>query len=151
MSSYDSLSAFPDVGSALAAISQEPTIAPVIFSNGTHSMLESSLRSSPDLSPHASLFKKIVSVEPVRKFKPHPEVYRHLTREVNKEGKEEEVWLVSGNAFDVVGAKAVGMRAVWVDRGGKGWQDALIEGDVGRPDVIVTELGEVVGKVRAFG
>ncbi len=58
-----------------------------------------------------------------------------------------EMWLVSGNPFDVVGAKAVGMKAVWVDRGGGGWADGLIEGENGGPDLVVRKLGEVVEAV----
>jgi 2-haloacid dehalogenase len=37
--------------------------------------------------------------------------------------KEEmgEIWLASENPADVVGARAVGMQAVWVDRGESGF------------------------------
>ena len=89
-------------------------------------------------------------MESVKRYKPHAEVYRHLVREMGKEGKEREVWLVSGNPFDVVGAKAVGLRTVWVNRDGKGWEDGLVEGERGRPDIVVGGLDEVVEKVRAF-
>ena len=151
ISEYDSLSTFPDVAPALDSISKDPCVTAVIFSNGTMPMLMSSLRSSVDLSPHASVFQQIVSVEPVQKYKPHADVYGHLVKEVGKSEREGEVWLISGNPFDVVGAKAIGMKAVWVDREGKGWDDMLIAGDRGRPDLVVQGLGEVVEKVRAFG
>ena len=59
-----------------------------------------------------------------------------------------EMWLVSGNPFDVVGARAVGMRAVWVDRGGKGWADGLVGGEEWGPTAVVGGLGEVVEVVR---
>lgn len=58
------------------------------------------------------------------------------------------MWLVSGNPFDVVGARAVGMQAVWVDRAGNGWTDQLVQGAVGRPTLIVEGLGEVVDGVE---
>lgn len=67
------------------------------------------------------------------------------------EGKMGGMWLVSGNPFDVVGAKAVGMRACWVDRAGAGWVDGLVQGERGRPDVVVRGVGEVVGGIEGFG
>lgn len=88
-------------------------------------------------------------VEEVRKFKPAPEVYEHLARVVGKSREEMgSMWLVSGNPFDVVGARAVGMQAAWVDRAGKGWQDQLVEGKAGKPTVVVRGLDEVVEAVR---
>ncbi|KAL9598747.1 MAG: hypothetical protein Q9219_004305 [cf. Caloplaca sp. 3 TL-2023] len=148
LSAYDSLSTFPDVAPELSLIStQQPSsITPVIFSNGTQDMVASSILHSPDLSPYSKVFKAIITVEEVRKFKPHPDVYFHLAERMGK-GREQmgEMWLVSGNPFDIVGAKAVGMRTCWVDRGGEGWVDGLVEGGEGRPDMVMRGLGEVVG------
>ena len=151
MKAYDSLSTFPDVSPALRAIADEADIMAVVFSNGTNSMVTSSVQSSPDLGPHADVFRDIVTVEEVGCFKPDPRVYFHLAEKVGK-GKSRpamsEVWLVSGNPFDVVGARAVGMQAVWVDRGGAGWTDGLVQGEIGRPTAVVKGLGEVVEVVR---
>lgn len=149
MSAYDSLSTFPDVGPALQDLASTPGIRAVVFSNGTKSMISNSVNKSPDLAPHAKVFEHLVVVEEVRKFKPAPEVYEHLARTVGK-SKEEmgEMWLVSGNPFDVCGARAMGMQAAWVDRAGNGWQDRLVEGEKGRPTVVVRGLGEVVEAVR---
>lgn len=95
------------------------------------------------------MFKQLVTVEAVGRFKPAPEVYWHLAEQVGKKRDEmAEMWLVSGNPFDVVGARAVGMQAVWVDRGGQGWTDELVQGEVGRPTAVVGGLGEVVEVVR---
>lgn len=151
MKAYDSLSAFPDVAGALKSIKEASSITAVVFSNGTNEMVTNSVKSSPDLGPHASIFKDIVTVEEVKKFKPSPETYYHLARKVGKaEAKEEmsKMWLVSGNPFDVVGARSVGMQAAWVDRAGNGWTDQLVEGDLGRPTVIVKGLHEVVEAVK---
>lgn len=154
MKAYDSLSSFPDVPPALQALSSSrDSIRPVVFSNGTHTMVANSVHRSPDLSPHANVFETIVTVEEVRKFKPHPDVYRHLARKVGVDDEEEmgRMWLVSGNPFDVVGARSMGMQAAWVDRGGAGWSDRLMEGgEEGRPTVIVKGLGEVVEAVRKW-
>lgn len=77
-------------------------------------------------------------------------MYHYLCEEVGKKGKEEEVWLVSSNPFDVVGAKAVGIKACWVDRSGVGWADRLVEGSEGRPDLVVKGLDEVVGGIEGW-
>ncbi|KAL8708804.1 MAG: hypothetical protein Q9220_006365 [cf. Caloplaca sp. 1 TL-2023] len=149
MSAYDSLSTFPDVPPALDSINSHPHITAVVFSNGTRQMVTNSVHHSPDLAPYSKVFKDIITVEDVQKFKPHPDVYYHLAEAVGK-GREQmgDVWLVSGNPFDIVGAKAVGMKACWLDRGGGGWSDALLQGEKGKPDMTVKELGEVVEGIK---
>ncbi|KAK4956126.1 hypothetical protein LTR28_005936 [Elasticomyces elasticus] len=150
MKAYDSLSTFPEVGPALVELAKHENITAVVFSNGTRKMVENSVNHSPDLAPHAKVFQHVVVVEKVRKFKPAPEVYYHLAETVGK-GKDRkemgQIWLVSGNPFDVVGARAVGMQACWVDRAGNGWQDSVVEGDLGKPTAIVKGLDEVVDVV----
>ena len=149
MQAYDSLSTFPDVPPALEAIAQSEGIQAVVFSNGTDAMIGKSVNESPGLGPHAAVFRDIVTVEEVRCFKPHPDVYYHLAKKVGKSGDAMgEMWLVSGNPFDVVGARAVGMQACWVDRAGSGWTDELVQGAVGTPTAVVRGLGEVVEVVR---
>lgn len=151
MKAYDSLSAFPDVGPALDALSSESSIQCFVFSNGTHSMVSNSVYKSPDLGPHSGVFKDVVVAEEVRAFKPAPAVYEHLARKVGKEGKMNEMWLVSSNPFDVVGARSMGMQAAWIDRSGIGWTDGMVEGEAGRPTVICKSLGEVVEAVKKHG
>jgi 2-haloacid dehalogenase len=148
LKAYDSLSCFPDVKPMLDKLKETKDIKRVIFSNGTHKMVSSSVQNSPDLSPHAHIFDDIVSVEDVRKFKPAPETYHHLAQKVGKDAdsKEQmgEIYLVSGNPFDVIGGRAVGMNAIWVDRAGNGWQDAMMPGAWNSPTEIVSSLDQVV-------
>ncbi|KAL8924741.1 MAG: hypothetical protein Q9172_002559 [Xanthocarpia lactea] len=145
MSAYDSLSIFPDVAPALESLVKSSSVTPVVFSNGTQQMVGNSVHRSPDLSPYSNVFSDMVTVEEVRKFKPHPDVYYHLANKVGKsKGQMGDIWLVSGNPFDIVGAKAVGMKACWVDREGQGWSDRLAEGNVGVPDFVGKDLGEIV-------
>ena len=102
-------------------------------------MVSNSVYKSSDLSPHASIFKQLVTVDSTQSFKPSPEVYKHLAEITGMIGKEDRMWLVSGNPFDVVGARAIGMQAAWVDRAGIGWQDRLSL----EPTVVVRSLEEV--------
>jgi 2-haloacid dehalogenase len=150
MDAYNTLHIFPDVSAVFGQFKQNTHIHPVIFSNGTASMINFSLAQSPDLSPHASLFKQVVVVEPVKRYKPDPLVYSHLCEQVGKKGNESDVWLVSGNPFDVVGANAVGMRTCWVDRGRNGWSDRLGDGESARPTVVVKGVNEVVEAVKKY-
>ncbi|KAF2144513.1 uncharacterized protein K452DRAFT_284838 [Aplosporella prunicola CBS 121167] len=144
MKAYDALSIFPDVAPCLTALKSSPGITAVVFSNGTESMVSNSVNKSPELSLHADVFADIVVVEQVKRFKPAPAVYEHLAERVGKKNSEMgDVWLVSGNPFDVVGARSVGMKAAWVDRAGNGWQDALVAGSNGEPTVVVKNLKDL--------
>ena len=145
MEAYDSLSTFPDVEPALQKLASNQDIECVVFSNGTRSMVSNSINMSKDLSPHSAVFKDIITVDDVKKFKPAPEVYEHLARQVGKVGKEDQMWLISGNPFDVVGARACGMQAAWVDRAGNGWQDK----QGGQPTAIVRSLEQLEEAVQA--
>jgi 2-haloacid dehalogenase len=146
MKAYDSLSIFQDVGPTLDKLSSHPDIECVVFSNGTKTMVSNSVNKSGELSPYASVFRNLITVDFVRSFKPAPEVYKYLAQRVDKVGKEDEMWLVSGNPFDVVGARAMGMQAAWVDRAGNGWQDML----GGEPTVVVRSLEEVPDAVAKY-
>ena len=144
MASYDSLSTFPDVDSTLSQLTKLPEAKCVVFSNGTASMLENSIKNSPSLTPFAKVFQDLVSVDDIRRYKPDPECYRHVARRVGKsEAHMESIWLISGNPFDVVGARKSGMSAVWVDREGAAWCDKLM-GDEIRPSKIVRSLTELL-------
>lgn len=148
MRAYDSLSTFSDVQPALEVLGNAQDVTCVFFSQGTYEMVSTSVTRSPDLGPHAiSTFKDIIVVEETKKFKPAPETYHHLIKRLGKTaGDFNGVWLVSSNPFDIVGSRAVGMEAAWVDRAGNGWVDNL--GDA--PSIIVNDIREVVDKVKAF-
>lgn len=144
MEAYDSLSTFPEVNPALKRLAEHSGIECVVFSNGTKTMVSNSVERSADLN--SSVFKDIITVDSVGAFKPAPEVYKFLVQSVNKVGQESSTWLVSGNPFDVTGARAMGMQAAWVDRAGNGWQDKLGE----EPTVVVRSLEEVADAVEKY-
>ena len=146
MQAYDHLSIFPDVEPVLNKLSSYKGIECVVFSNGTKKMVSNSVNKSHEMSPFASVFKELITVDFVRSFKPAPEVYKYLAQCMGKTGQEDQMWLVSGNPFDVVGARAVGMQAAWVDRAGNGWQDML----GGEPTVVVRSLEEVADVVQKY-
>lgn len=145
MQSYDALNVFPDVPAALEMLRSDITVDTYVFSNGTSTMVGNSIRSSPDLAPHAAHFRGLVTVDDVRCYKPHRRVYEHLVEETGVKGGEDSVWVVSSNPFDVVGARAAGLNAVFVDRSDKGWTDRLDEAWV--PTIVATGLDRAVRSI----
>ena len=79
----------------------------------------------------------VVSVDDLRTFKPNPAVYAYLARRAGH--APSDTWLVSSNAWDVIGAKAAGLRAAWVRRQAETVFDPW---DV-EPDVVVSRLDEL--------
>lgn len=136
---YDNLTPFDDVIAALDKLEALSNINCVVFSNGTRQMMVNSVNGSKGLSSKSAVFSQLISVDHVRSFKPAPEVYRYLKNCVQGSGLEGELYLVSSNPFDVVGARAVGLQAIWIDRAGRGWIDKLGH----EPTAIVRDLGEV--------
>jgi 2-haloacid dehalogenase len=78
MKAYNTLSVFPDVPPLFDHLRSNEHIHAAIFSNGTSDMIHTTLSESPDISPHKDLFKDVVLVEPVKKFKPSPVGTSHL-------------------------------------------------------------------------
>jgi 2-haloacid dehalogenase len=149
MKKFDALEIYPDVPQGLqrlAAVAGQ-SVTPVVFSNGTRSMIEGSLTGSQQLMSHRSVFQQVVVVDDVKRYKPAPEVYQHLAASTGKANDMGSIWLISSNPFDIVGARAQGMQAGWVDRLGDGWTDRLLEGDRGKPTIIGGGVDEVIDQI----
>ncbi|CAG8116855.1 unnamed protein product [Penicillium salamii] len=147
MRAYDNLSTFADVKPTLTRIASDLSIQAVVFSNGTKSMVSNSVLRSEDLSPHASTFQDVITVDEIQQYKPARACYQHLARKTGRDPTTmNDIWLVSGNPFDVVGARSTGMQAIWVDREGGGWKDAASP-DL-RPTATVHSLEQVVQEIQ---
>jgi 2-haloacid dehalogenase len=109
LAQYRHLPAYADVRPGLERLRAAGHVLAVL-SNGTPGMLNALL----DASGLRGSFGGVISVDEVRTYKPSPEVYRHAARRLGR--PIEEVWLVSSNPFDAIGARAAGMAAVWVNR-----------------------------------
>lgn len=126
MAAYDALHCFPEIPDAMKLLQKNKDVVNAyIFSNGTDDMIGSSIRTSPELSPHADIFQSLITVDGLKCFKPDPRTYAHLVEQTGKRGKPSDVWVVSANPFDVVGAKASGLKTAFIDRKGQGWLDRL--------------------------
>jgi 2-haloacid dehalogenase len=139
MARYDALDPFPDVipGLEMLAATGHET---VLFSNGSPSMVNACLENS-GLRRH---LPRVISVDAVRAFKPHPAAYRAAAGEVDR--PIDETRLVSCNPFDVVGAATAGMRTAWINRSG-GPFDTI----GAPPDVTVASLTELASALGRTG
>lgn len=113
---YRPLPAFDDAAPALEAL-RAAGHRLFAFSNGTAETVSGLLRQA-ELDTY---FADMVCVDEIGRFKPDPVVYRHFLQRANV--PVTEAWLISGNPFDVIGAQAVGMQTVWLDRPGQGLFD----------------------------
>jgi 2-haloacid dehalogenase len=128
MHAYDALHVFPEISAAMQLLQENKEVVEAyIFSNGTDDMVGNSIRTSPELGPCADIFRSLITVDSVRCFKPDKRTYAHLVEQAGKTGYEGDVWVVSANPFDIVGARAAGLKAAFIDRAGKGWIDRLDE------------------------
>jgi 2-haloacid dehalogenase len=137
LDAYRKLPAFADAAEALARLGEQGHRL-VAFSNGVAASLKALLTHARLLPP----LTDIVSVDEVKTYKPSPEVYRHL---VARGGRPpHETWLVSSNAWDVLGAKSAGLRTAWVRRAGHlHWEEA----GIGEPDLVVSSLTDLVDRL----
>ena len=147
MKAHDSLKAYPDVGPTLQALAEKKNLRSVVFSNGTREMLTNNMKNAPELNSRASFFSDIISVEDVKCFKPMPEVYQHLAAKVGKTGTEKDIYFVSGNPFDIVGAHSAGLRTVWLNRNERAvdWFDTLIPGV--EPEITIQKMEDLIAVI----
>jgi 2-haloacid dehalogenase len=109
LDAYRNLAAYQDVRPALTALRQAGHRL-AIFTNGTEAMAQTAARSAGI----ADLFETIISVDSIGFFKTAPEVYGLVHQRLGL--KRGAAALVSSNRWDVAGATAYGMPAVWANR-----------------------------------
>ncbi|MGO1233048.1 MAG: haloacid dehalogenase type II [Marinobacter sp.] len=138
MTAYLSLPAFDDALPALKSLNGNyPLYA---FSNGSYPALEKVLGHNDLLGQLDGL----VSVDDIKSFKPDPAVYTHARRMTG--AWDQPLCLVSSNAWDVIGARAAGLRAIWVKRdAARVFEDWGIE-----PSAVVTDLSELSQALTEF-
>jgi 2-haloacid dehalogenase len=137
LTQYLELPVYSDVHEALTRL-DERGFKLLACSNGTENAVRGLLN-------HAGVlprFSGILSADKLKTFKPDPAVYEYLVAESRT--PKEMLWLISSNPFDVIGAKACGLRTAWVRRDPKRAFDPW-EFD---PDLIVTSLEELPEKLN---
>jgi 2-haloacid dehalogenase len=109
MAAYARLPAFPEAPESLERFTRAGHRV-FAFSNGA----EVDVREVLNNAGIAGSFEGVVSVDTIRSFKPDPAVYAHFLRIAAAPASE--TWLISGNPFDVIGARSAGLRAAWIKR-----------------------------------
>lgn len=104
---YLHLELYPDARAALAAL--EPRRL-AILSNGSPEMLNALVRNSG----LDRVLDATISVDAMKVFKPAPEAYTPIERELGI--PPGEVLFVSSNPWDACGAKAFGLNVAWIER-----------------------------------
>jgi 2-haloacid dehalogenase len=140
MEAFESLPPYPDVLNGLGTLREQGHTL-VAFSNG----VEESLRAMLGRAEILPLLDEVVSVDALRTYKPAPAVYHYLVERLGR--PVEETWLVSGNTWDVIGAKAVGLPAAWVKRR----KDLVYDPWGGQPDLTVTDLTDLAARLAGVG
>lgn len=126
MDAWKELSPFPEVVPALERLKTRYKL--VALSNGDPHFLDHLAKNRIQWN-----FDKIISVEVMGAFKPHPGVYRRAAAIL--ELQVGECMMVSSNSFDVVGARSCGFRGAFVDRYGLPYEDTSF-----LPDVTVNDF-----------
>lgn len=109
MNQYRHLSAFPENRQVLQALKARG-IPTGILSNGDAAMLNLAVKSAG----LDGLVDHVISVDPVRKYKTHPEAYALGERTLGLSASQ--IGFVSCNAWDALGATWYGYQTLWVNR-----------------------------------
>ena len=109
LNEYRALSPFPEVREVLQTL-RARGITTGILSNGDPQMLGISVRSAG----LDGLLDHVLSVDTVRKYKPHPAVYA-LGPEATGHAPR-QIAFVSSNSWDALAATWYGYRTLWVNR-----------------------------------
>jgi 2-haloacid dehalogenase len=116
----------------------------VLFSNGTQEMLDKVVE-------HAGLSllsEEVVSAEGAKAYKPDPKAYQHVLNHLEIFEKN-KVFYVSGNTWDVAGAKAFGFKVGWVNRTKQhSFDEDLYEL---RPEYEFSSVGEITKLLMGVG
>jgi 2-haloacid dehalogenase len=137
LAAYRRLDPFPDAAPALAAL-RGAGLATAILSNGAPAMLAEAV----DAAGLAPLLDAVLSVDPLRVFKPDRRVYALATGRFGC--APAEIAFVSGNAWDAYAAARFGFRVHWLNRAPQPEEyglDALAAGRI----VTLADLPRVLG------
>lgn len=137
MDLYLQLDAYPEVPDVLAAL-KRAGMKTAVLSNGSPDMLRSAVENA-GIARHLDA---VISVDPLRVYKPSAVVYAEVERQLGV--APAGVSFQSSNSWDAHGASAFGFKVVWVNRFGQ-----AVERLPGRPDVMLETLDDLPAVVGA--
>ncbi len=131
-----SLPPHDDVVDGLKMLSED-VFRSVSLTNSAAEAAETQLRNAG----LTDLFEKRYSVERVKTYKPHMDTYRMVIHDLDV--KPEEAMMVAAHAWDLAGAKSVGLQTAFIARPG-----TALYPNVAKPDYVVNDLPELVKLLR---
>lgn len=111
MALYRQLDAYGDAAACLGTL-RGRGLNTAILSNGSPAMLDAAVAGA-GLAPHLDA---VLSVDPLRVYKPHPSVYQLACDRFGV--MPEAILFVSANGWDAGGAARFGFRVAWLNRAG---------------------------------
>jgi 2-haloacid dehalogenase len=128
VSEIEKLRPFPEVPAALESLGARYRMA--ILSNGDRDMLEAA-------KPYIGYaFEETISVQEAGAFKPHHRTYETAADILGLD--RSSILFVANHTFDVIGAKAFGMRTAFIDRRNRPFGQSPHV-----PDITVRNMGEL--------
>jgi len=112
LSPITQLQAYDDVAEGLEKL-QKADFQLIAFSNGKPAVLREQL----EFAGLSKYFDKILSVDSVKKYKPHPETYAFVLKEAGT--KKENSMMVAAHGWDITGAMRAGLKTAFIQRPGK--------------------------------
>ncbi len=109
LAQYNHLDAFPENMAVLQQLKSQG-IPIGILSNGDARMLQAAVHSAG----FDGLLNHVISVDPIRKFKTHPDAYALGEQATGYQAAD--IVFVSSNAWDALGATWYGYQTLWVNR-----------------------------------
>ena len=138
LSGMRSLPAHPDVRAGLSRLRQTG-FRMVTLTNSASPVVEQQLKNA-GLS---EFFERSFSVDAVRRFKPAPEPYRLVAKELGVDASG--LRMVAAHAWDVVGAMQAGWAAAFVARPSK-----VLYPLSPKPDIVEPDVGSVAARIIAL-
>ena len=105
------LDPYPDAASALTEL-RDAGVRAVALTNGAADSTKKLLERG-DLG---GLIAELISCDEVQRFKPHPAPYQLALQRVGSQAT-----MVAAHGWDVIGAQAAGLDAIWIDREEREW------------------------------
>ncbi|QDU80253.1 (S)-2-haloacid dehalogenase 4A [Polystyrenella longa] len=132
-----SLPPHPDVAAGLKALKAEGYYI-VSLTNSSAIGVETQLRNAR----LTDLIEKQYTIESIKKYKPHPDTYNMVLKDLKIEPGD--VLMVAAHAWDLAGAKNVGLQTAFISRPG-----ATLYPNVDRPDYVVNDFSELVKVLKS--
>jgi 2-haloacid dehalogenase len=137
LSGMRSLPAHPDARAGLSRLRQAG-FRLVTLTNNASAVVEQQLKNAG----LTEFFERSFSVDTVRRFKPAPEPYRFVAKELAVDASS--LRLVAAHGWDVVGAMQAGWSAAFVARPGK-----VLYPLAPKPDIVEPDIGAAATRIIA--